>query len=64
MKFMVEFELQPGTRNQAVEAFERRGPNRNPGVKFEGAWVGSRSDVAFVLVDGVDEGHVAKAAES
>ena len=61
---MVEFRLKPGTKNKAVEAFERRGPSRNPGVTFEGAWVGSHSDVAFVLVNSEDEGLVAKVAES
>jgi len=64
MKFMVEFQLQPGAKNQAVEVFEQRGPNRNPGVKFLGAWLGNQSHVAFVLVEGEDEAHVTKAAES
>ena len=64
MKFMVEVQLQPGTRNKAVEVFEQRGPNRHPGVTFVGAWIGSHSDVAFVLVDAEDESRVAKAAAS
>ena len=64
MKFMVEFRLKPGAKNKAVETFEQRGPNRNPGVTFLGAWFGNHSDVAFVLVDGEDEAHVAKVAES
>jgi hypothetical protein len=63
MKFMVEVQLKPGSRNEAVEAFEQRGPSRNSGVTFRGAWVGNRSDVAFVLVESDDEAHVAKAAE-
>ncbi|MCI0540669.1 MAG: DUF3303 family protein, partial [Verrucomicrobiales bacterium] len=64
MQFIVEFQLKPGAKNQAVAAFEQRGPNRNPGVTLKGAWIGSRSDVAFILVDGADEAQVAKAAES
>jgi hypothetical protein len=64
MKFMAQFRLKPGAKNKAVEAFEQRGPNRNPGVTFLGAWVGNHSDVAFVLVEGEDEAHVAKAAEA
>jgi hypothetical protein len=59
---MVEFRLKPGSRNKAVEAFEMRGPNRNLGVTFEGAWVGHHSDIAFVLVDSEDDAHVAKVA--
>jgi len=64
MKFMVEFQLQPGIKNKAVEAFEQRGPNRNPGVRFVGAWVGTKDDVAFVLVESADEALVAKAGQS
>jgi hypothetical protein len=64
MRFIVEFRIKPGMKNQAVEAFEQRGPNRNPGVTFEGAWVGNHSDVAFVLVDSEDAAHVAKVAEA
>jgi hypothetical protein len=64
MKFMAEFRLKPGVKNQAVEVFEQRGPNRIPGVRFLGAWVGNQSDVAFVLVDGDDEAVVARAVES
>jgi hypothetical protein len=60
---MVEFRLKPDSRNKAVEAFEMRGPNRNPGVTFEGAWIGHHSDVAFVLVKSEDEAHVARVAE-
>ena len=63
MKFMVEFRLKPGAKNKAVETFEKRGPSRNPGVAFEAAWIGSQSDVAFVLVNSADEALVAKAAE-
>lgn len=61
MKYLVEVQLRPGTKNQAVEVFEQRGPNRNPNIKFEKAWLGSRSDVAFVVVESSDEAHVTDA---
>ena len=64
MKFMVEFTVQPGGKNKAVEAFEQRGPNRNPGVTYRGAWIGAHSDVAYVLVESFDEALVASAAKS
>jgi hypothetical protein len=64
VKFIVQFTLKAGAKNKAVEAFEQRGPNRNPGVTFAGAWIGRGEDVAFVLVEAEDEAHVAKATES
>lgn len=64
MKFMVEFRLKPGSKEKAVESFERMGPNRNPGVSFHGAWIGIRSDTAFVLTESDDEALVATVAES
>jgi Protein of unknown function (DUF3303) len=64
MKFMVEFRVKPGSKNKAVEAFELRGPNRNPGVTFRGAWVGARSDVVYVLIESTDDAQVSKAAQS
>lgn len=64
MKFLVEFRLKPGERDAIFQAFEQRGPNRNPGVRFEGAWIARNSEIAFALVEGLDEAHVAKAAES
>jgi len=64
MKFIVQLQLQPGSKTKAVEAFELRGPNRNPGVSFLGAWIGTKSDAAFVLVESSDESLVVKAAEA
>src|SRR5436309_3026979 len=64
MKFMVEFRFKPGGKNEVLEAFELRGPNRNPGVAFRGAWVGTQSDVAFVLVESGDQSLVEKTAQS
>ena len=64
MKFMIEFRLKPGSMSKAVDAFEKRGPNRNPGVTFRQAWVAASADVVFVLAEGTDEAHVAAAAQA
>lgn len=64
MKFMVEFHFHPGTKSRVADLFELRGPNRHPGVKFLGAWIGSQSDLAFVLVEGDDASRVAEAARA
>ena len=64
MKFIVEFRLRPGCKDKLFEAFELRGPNRHPGVSFRGAWIGSRSDVAFALIESADESLLEKAGES
>ncbi len=64
MKFMIEVTLRPGQKNKAVELFEQRGPNRNPGVIFREGWIAKDSDCAFVLVEGADESLVAGAAKS
>jgi hypothetical protein len=55
MKFIVECQIQAGKKNRAIELFEQRGPNRNPGVSFRGAWIGAQADIAFVLVESPDE---------
>jgi hypothetical protein len=64
MKFLIDVQLKPGLKNQAVEAFEMRGPNRTPHVKFEKAWLGALEDIAFVLVESPEESHVADAAQT
>ncbi len=64
MKFMIEFPVKPGNKNRVVEAFEQRGPNRSPGVTFQGAWIGRDSDVVFALVESADESLVISAAKS
>ena len=64
MKFMVEFSIRPGNKNKAAQAFEQRGPNRDPGVTFHGAWVGKHADVVFALVESADESLVTSAAKS
>lgn len=55
MKFIVEFRLKPGSKNRAMDAFQQRGPNRNPGVSLRAAWVGTSSDVVFALGESDDE---------
>jgi uncharacterized protein DUF3303 len=64
MKFMIEFHVPPGDKRKAVEAFEQRGPNRNPGVTFCGAWIAAHSDVVFALAESGDESLVTDAAHS
>lgn len=64
MKYMVQFRLQPGVKNAVVEYFELRGPNRHPGVKFLGAWIGKEADVVFALVEGDNQEHLEAAGES
>ena len=64
MKFMVEFRFKSGRKGHALELFESRGPNRNPGVTFRGAWIGTDSELAFVLVEAPDETHVANVTEA
>jgi hypothetical protein len=64
MKYMVEFRFKPGSKNQALEFFEMRGPNRNPGVTYRGAWIGTQADVVFVLVESADQALVTKASQS
>lgn len=64
MKFMVEFHLTPGHKQQVLDSFERVGPNRNAGVAFRGAWVGSRSDIIFVLAESDAESRIAEVVAS
>lgn len=64
MKFMVQFRLKPGVKNKAIEYFESRGPNRNAGVTLQNAWIGTDSDIVFVLVESPDAAHVAAAGQT
>lgn len=63
MKFIVEFQLQPGSKNRALDAFEEFGPNRQPGVEFRGAWIATRSDLIFALVESGEESIVSQACQ-
>ena len=64
MKFMVQFQLRPETKNKALEAFEQRGPNRNPDVTLRELWVGTNSSAVFVLVESEDQALVEKAGRA
>ena len=63
MKFMVEFRCLPGQKDKAVAAFEERGPNRYPGVNLENAWIGTKTDAVFALIESENESHVAAAGK-
>jgi hypothetical protein len=62
MKYIVELRLKAGSTYRAIEAFEQRGPNRSAGVSFRGAWVGTRSEVIFALVESDEESLVRDAS--
>jgi hypothetical protein len=64
MKFMVELRLKPGSTYRAIDAFEQRGPNRTAGVSFRGAWVGTRSEVIYALVESAEEALVCEASRA
>jgi hypothetical protein len=64
MKFFVEFQLKPGNKKKAMGTFELRGPNRNPGVSLQGAWIGKNEEVIFVLVESTNETLLVNAANS
>ena len=61
MKFMLEFHLKPGTKRAVAEAFDLHGPNRTAGVSFHGVWIGTKSDVVYVLGEGADEALIEEA---
>jgi hypothetical protein len=63
MKYMVQFQFKLDSKAEALETFERLGPNRYPGVAFRSAWISSNRGVAFVLVESAMEESVSKAAE-
>ncbi len=51
MKYLVQFQFDEGQKDKAYAFFETIGPNRHPGVKFLGAWIGKDDDVAFALLE-------------
>jgi hypothetical protein len=63
MKFFVKCQLKPGNKKKVMEAFELRGPNRNPGVAFRGAWIGKSEEVIYVLAECANEELLRKAAQ-
>jgi len=64
MKYLLKMRLKPGSLDQAIEAFEQRGPSRNPGVIFRQGWIDTRSQIAFVIIESSDQSLVEKAALS
>lgn len=64
MRFVVEFRLSPDSTSKVTEAFSRWRPQRDPGVLFRGARIGTRYDVIFVVGEGEDEERVARACQS
>jgi len=64
MKYMVHFQFKLDSKAEALDACERLGPNRHPGVTFRSAWIGTNRGVAFVLVESASEELVSKAAET
>jgi len=64
MKFLVELHLTPGSQAKALDIFELRGPNRNPGVTIQQAWVDTRAHIVFVLAHSDDELLVENAAST
>jgi hypothetical protein len=64
MKFIVELRLKSGSTRRAVDAFEQRGPNRTLGVSLKGAWVGTRSEVVFALIESENEELVREASRA
>jgi hypothetical protein len=63
MKFMVEFRLKPLSKYKVLDVFELRGPNRTPGVTFRGAWMGSKTDVAYILMEAAEASLIEQAAK-
>lgn len=64
MKFVVEFRLNAGSKNKVLEIFESKGPNRVPGVHFRHAWIGTKSNVVFVVAESDSEAQINAAAET
>lgn len=64
MLYMLKLQISAGKRDQALAEFERRGPNRNPGVKFRGAWIAVKDDTAYALVEGTDEPAIENACQA
>jgi hypothetical protein len=63
-KFMVEFQLKPENEKKVMELFGVNGPNRSPGVTFRDAWIGTRSEMIFVLCESAEERLVEEASHA
>lgn len=64
MLYMLCIQLHPGTKDQVIEKFELRGPNRSPGVTYRGAWIGAHDDSVFVLVESAEQSLIDQAIAS
>lgn len=54
MTYLVEFQIKPNSKNQILDKFDLRGPNRVPGVKFQNAWIATKQDVIYVVGEAED----------
>ncbi len=63
-KFMIEFRLTPGSKNKVLDIFEVQGPNRTAGVTISNAWIGTRSDLIFVMCESAEESLVEQACQA
>jgi hypothetical protein len=61
--FIVEFRLKSGNKDKMIALFELQGPNRSAGVFFRNAWIGTRSELIFVLCESADEASVKQACQ-
>ena len=64
MKFLVQFHPKHNGKQKLLEAFEVRGPNKNPGVTLKVAWIAKNEETVFALVESDDEKLVVDAARS
>jgi len=64
MKYLVQLRLKPGSERDAIDAFELRGPSRNPGVRLHQGWIDTKSHIVFVIIESSDAALVEKAAQS
>jgi hypothetical protein len=64
MKFIVELRLSADSQSKLSDAFSRWRPQRDAGVMFRGARIGSRHNVIFVVGEGEDEERIARACQS
>jgi hypothetical protein len=61
MTYLVQFQIKPNTKNQILDKFEMRGPNRVPGVSFKQAWVSTKQDLIYVIGQADHEADLQKA---
>ncbi len=64
MRYLVTFQIKPNSKNEILEKFDLRGPNRVPGVQFRQAWISTKQDVIYVIGDADDEAVLQKACSA